>query len=248
MDKAIMHAHDLRKDFQMGEVTVHALQGVDLALQQGQFLAIMGPSGSGKSTLLHILSGLERPSAGVVELGSRSLTQMSDKDLTLLRRRKIGVVFQFFNLLPNLNAVENVALPLLLDGHPLAYSRERALQTLAWVGLDERVNHTPDRLSGGEQQRVALARALVFQPQLLLADEPTGNLDRASGEQVLILLKRACSSTGQTIVMVTHDPLAASFADRVVFLADGFIVDELSGGDLTPEIIIKVQARLQSRS
>ena len=246
MNPVILQARDLHKDFRMGEISVQALRGIDFRLRPGEFVAVMGPSGSGKSTLLHILAGLENPSGGTVTLGEREYSQLRDQELTLLRRREIGVVFQFFNLLSNLSALENVLLPLLLDGQPMQKSRDRAQQALAWVGLSDREQHTPDRLSGGEQQRAALARAMVFQPSLLLADEPTGNLDRASGENILRLLRRAADELGQTVVMVTHDPVAASYADRVVFLADGLVVHEIEGDEINPEAIIRVQVPLKN--
>jgi putative ABC transport system ATP-binding protein len=236
----LIEARQLHKVYPMGEVSVEALRGIDLAVPRGEFLAIMGPSGSGKSTLLHLLGGLEGISAGDVALDEKSLADLSERAVTLLRRRRIGVVFQFFNLLPTMSAEENVALPLLLDGRPWRECTARAGEALAWVGLADRAHHTPDRLSGGEQQRVALARALVIRPEVLLADEPTGNLDRAAGALVLDLLRRACDESGQTVVMVTHDPSAAARADRVVFLRDGRVVNELRGPGLTAESIAQV--------
>jgi putative ABC transport system ATP-binding protein len=245
MDKSSIQTHALKKDYPMGDDTVHALRGIALELQPGEFLAIMGPSGSGKSTLLHLLAGLDTPSDGRIEIGGRLISSMTDKDLTLLRRRKIGVIFQFFNLLPNLTALENVALPLLLDGKGRKTAHNAARGALTWVGLGDREKHTADRLSGGEQQRVALARAMVFEPELILADEPTGNLDRATGEQVLTLFRKAANESTQTIVMVTHDPLAAVHADRILFLADGRVVDELHSDHLTVDLITHAQANLQ---
>ena len=236
----LIEARQLHKVYPMGEVSVEALRGIDLAVARGEFLAIMGPSGSGKSTLLHLLGGLEGASAGDVALDEESLTDLGERAVTLLRRRRIGVVFQFFNLLPTMSAEENVALPLLLDGRPWRECKARAGEALAWVGLADRARHTPDRLSGGEQQRAALARALVIRPEVLLADEPTGNLDRAAGALVLDLLRRACDESGQTVVMVTHDPSAAARADRVVFLRDGRVVNELRGPGLTAESIAQV--------
>jgi len=229
----VIEARQLHKVYAMGEMSVAALRGVDLAVGRGEFLAIMGPSGSGKSTLLHLLGGLEGASAGEVALEESTLAELGERAMTVLRRRRIGVVFQFFNLLPTMTAEENVALPLLLDGRPWHECTGRAAEALAWVGLADRGHHTPDRLSGGEQQRVALARALVIHPQVLLADEPTGNLDRAAGTLVLDLLRRACDEAGRTVVMVTHDPSAAARADRVVFLRDGRVVNELRGPGLT---------------
>ncbi|OGO10085.1 MAG: hypothetical protein A2Z66_02450 [Chloroflexi bacterium RBG_13_66_10] len=242
----ILFAQDLQKRYPMGEVVVEALRGIDLTVRPGEFVAIMGPSGSGKSTLLHLLGGLEEASSGEVRLAERSLASLGERELTMLRRRKIGVVFQFFNLLPTMTAEENVALPLLLDGIPAREIDSRVAEALGWVGLRERARHTPDRLSGGEQQRIALARATVTGPDVILADEPTGNLDRASGAQVLDLLRRACDERGQTVLMVTHDPAAAARADRVVFLRDGRVIDEVRGPGLTSEAVVHAQARLGS--
>jgi putative ABC transport system ATP-binding protein len=207
----------------MGEVTVNALQGVDFGVEKGEFVAIMGPSGSGKSTLLHLLGGLDAPSDGEVMLGGRRLAHLSDDDITIVRRRQIGFIFQFFNLLPTLSAAENVALPLLIDGRSLDEYRLRIDELLTLVGLGDRQDHKPDQLSGGQQQRVAIARALVTDPVIVLADEPTGNLDSESGTEILQLLRRACDEKQQTIVMVTHDPKAAEYADRIVRLKDGFV-------------------------
>jgi putative ABC transport system ATP-binding protein len=223
----IIHTNSLSKQYQMGEVTVEALKGVDFIVQKGQFVAIMGPSGSGKSTLLHLLGGLDTASDGEVTLAGRRLAQLSDDEITIMRRRQVGFIFQFYNLLPTLSAAENVALPLLLDGAKFEDYEDKVRKLLRLVGLEERMHHKPDQLSGGEQQRVAIARALVTEPVIALADEPTGNLDSKSGKEVLRLLRRACDEKSQTIVMVTHDPCAASFADRVVFLRDGQMVHEL---------------------
>lgn len=223
----LLRTHELCKQYRLGEVTVDALRGVNLVVMRGQFVAIMGPSGSGKSTLMHLLGGLDFATSGEITLGEHTLTSLNDDALTLLRRRQIGFVFQFFNLLPTLTAAENVALPLMLDGRdPDAY-RAWIDDLLALVGLAERRDHRPHQLSGGEQQRAAVARALVMEPQLVLADEPTGNLDRASGEGILRALRRACDEKQQTIVMVTHDRHAAAFADRVIFFQDGRIMRDL---------------------
>jgi putative ABC transport system ATP-binding protein len=210
----------------MGETTIDALAEVDLLVEEGEFLAVMGPSGSGKSTLLHLLGGLDAPSDGEVILTGHRLSVMKDKDVTILRRRQVGFVFQFFNLMPTLSAEENIALPLLIDGQKLRDYQQRIDDLLELVGLAERRNHKPDQLSGGEQQRVAIARALVTEPTIVLADEPTGNLDSRVGDEVLRILRRACDERGQTIVMVTHDAKAASYADRIVFLKDGQIAGE----------------------
>jgi putative ABC transport system ATP-binding protein len=219
----ILQTIGLRKQYQMGEVTVEALRGVDFTVEKGEFVAIMGPSGSGKSTLLHLLGGLDAPSDGEVMLGGRRLAHLSDDDITIVRRRQVGFVFQFFNLLPTLSAAENVALPLLIDGRSLDEYRLRIDELLTLVGLGDRQDHKPDQLSGGQQQRVAIARALVTDPVIVLADEPTGNLDSESGDEILRLLRRACDEKQQTIVMVTHDPKAAEYADRIVQLKDGLI-------------------------
>ena len=205
---------------------VAALSGVTLSVEGGEFLAIMGPSGSGKSTLLYLLGGLDRPTSGKVWLRDTDLASLNDQALSRLRRKELDFVFQFYNLLPVLAARENVALPLILDGMPRAKALERANETLARIGLAERGTHRPAELSGGEQQRVALARALVTDPALVLADEPTGNLDSQAGDEVVQLLRRAVDDWGRTIIMVTHDPRIAAHADRIVFLRDGRIVDE----------------------
>jgi putative ABC transport system ATP-binding protein len=224
----ILAAHGLRRAYDLGEVTVTALAGVDLAIRRGELVAIMGPSGSGKSTLLHLLGGLDRPSGGSVVLDGQALEALDDDALTLVRRRRIGFIFQFFNLVPTLSAAENVALPLLIDGQAPDPAHIGGLFDL--VGLAARRDHRPAQLSGGEQQRVAIARAFVMRPALVLADEPTGNLDTRTGREILALLRRGANELGQTIVMVTHDPAAASYSDRVLFLRDGRLVDELAVG------------------
>ena len=209
-----------------GESAVHALRGVSLDVPAGQFTAVMGPSGSGKSTLMHLLAGLDTPTSGTVTVGGQDITSMSDKQLTKLRRKHIGFVFQSFNLLPTLTAEENILLPLSIAGRR---PERGALESLvARVGLEERRDHRPSELSGGQQQRVAIARALISHPTVLFADEPTGNLDSASGAGVLALLREAVELDGQTTVMVTHDPLAAAAADRVLFIADGRLVADLA--------------------
>ena len=224
---SILQVQSVRKRYQLGKVSVDALAGIDFGVNRGEFVAIMGPSGSGKSTLLHLLGGLDQPSEGEVTLAGKKLSLLNDDQITLVRRRSVGFIFQFYNLVPTLTAEENIALPLLIDGkHPADY-RSRIDQLLALVGLTDRKNHKPDQLSGGQQQRVAIARAFVTQPSIVLADEPTGNLDSRSGQEILNLLRRSCDEMGQTIVMVTHDTKAASYADRVVFLKDGRIVDQL---------------------
>jgi putative ABC transport system ATP-binding protein len=233
-------AVDAVKAYGTGEAQVRALDGVTVAFDRGRFTAIMGPSGSGKSTLLHCLAGLDTLTAGDVLLGDRSLVGLKDKDLTLLRRDRMGFVFQAFNLLPTLTAAENIRLPLDLAGRPL--DRAWFDTVVAAVGLAERLEHTPAQLSGGQQQRVAAARALVTRPEIVFADEPTGALDSRSGADLLAFLRRAVDEFGQTIVMVTHDPVAAAHADRVVFLADGRIRDELSAP--TTDTVLEAMKRL----
>ena len=216
----------LTKTYGKGEASVQALRGVDLAVRQGELLAIMGPSGSGKSTLLYLLGDIEQPSLGKILLEGRDMAILDDDQRTLIRRRRIGFIFQSFNLLPAFTAAENVAIPLLLDGVPAAQRRRRAEAMLALVGMSHRHDHLPTTLSGGEQQRVAIARALVIEPAILLADEPTGNLDTANGQQVTALLRKLATEQRQTIVMVTHDPTVAAHADRIVRLRDGLIENE----------------------
>jgi putative ABC transport system ATP-binding protein len=220
-------AHNLTRRYGDGDSAVEAVRAVSLEVPAGQFTAIMGPSGSGKSTLMHLLAGLDRPTEGTVEIAGEDITAMGDKQLTLLRRKHIGFVFQAFNLVPTLNAEENVTLPLSIAGRKL--DRGWIDSVISRVGLDDRRSHRPAELSGGQQQRVAVARALVAEPTVLFADEPTGNLDSKSSAEVLQLLRDAVSAYGQTTVMVTHDAHAASTADRVVFIADGEIVSDVSG-------------------
>jgi putative ABC transport system ATP-binding protein len=237
----------LRKQYQMGEVTVDALRGVDFVVQQGEFVAVMGPSGSGKSTLLHLMGGLDTPTDGDIALGGKRLAHLSDDDITIVRRRQVGFIFQFFNLLPTLSAAENVALPLLIDGKRIEDYEARVDDLLDMVGLADRKHHRPDQLSGGQQQRVAIARAFVTEPRIVLADEPTGNLDSKSGTTVLEMLRKTCKDLSATVVMVTHDPRAASYADRVVFLQDGRFVRELLPSDdgLSTQEIMDVMAELE---
>ncbi|MBO2451542.1 ABC transporter ATP-binding protein [Actinomadura barringtoniae] len=217
-------ATEVTKVYGSGDAAVHALRGVSVGFARGAFTAIMGPSGSGKSTLMHCLAGLDTVSAGRVQLGDAEITQLGDKQLTLLRRDRVGFIFQAFNLLPTLNAEQNILLPLELAGRKP--DRQWFDQVVDVVGLRDRLSHRPNELSGGQQQRVACARALVCRPQVIFADEPTGNLDSRSSAEVLSFLRSSVREMGQTIVMVTHDPVAASYADRVVFLRDGQIVTE----------------------
>jgi putative ABC transport system ATP-binding protein len=212
-------ADNLVRRYGEGDSAVEAVAGVSLEVPAGQFTAIMGPSGSGKSTLMHLLAGLDRPTEGSVEIGGQDITTMGDKKLTLLRRKHIGFVFQAFNLVPTLSAVENVTLPLSIAGRKI--DKRWVDLIIEQVGLEERRSHRPAQLSGGQQQRVAVARALVAEPTVLFADEPTGNLDSKSSTEVIELLRDAASAYGQTIVMVTHDAKAAEAADRVIYLADG---------------------------
>jgi len=222
---------DLRMTYGAGAAATRALDGVDLVLSRGEFVAIMGPSGSGKSTLLHIVGALETPTGGHVEIAGRRLDGMGERELTALRRDHIGFVFQFFNLLPSLTALENVLLPALIARRLDRAHRERGRALLDRVGLGERAEHVPSELSGGEQQRVSIARAVLMSPELLLADEPTGNLDSRAGAEVLRLLRELNRDEGNTVAMVTHDPAAAAIADRIVFLRDGHVAGEVSGGD-----------------
>ena len=223
---AVVVARDLARRYGAGDTAVDALRGVSLEIAEGELTAVMGPSGSGKSTLMHILAGLDQPTAGTVEIAGKDITALNDDDLTKLRREHIGFVFQFFNLLPMLSAEENVALPLSIAGKKP--DRAWLAELLEDVGLTERRSHRPSELSGGQQQRVAIARALVSRPTVLFADEPTGNLDSATSSEILELLRRSVKSRGQTTVMVTHDPRAATIADRILFIADGVVVRELT--------------------
>ncbi len=236
----VLAARALAKEYRMGQRSVTALAGVDFTVERGEFVAIMGPSGSGKSTLLHLIGGLDKPSAGDVTLAGQELAGLDDTAVTLLRRRNIGFVFQFYNLLPTLTAEENICLPLLIDGKDLRPYQERLSQLLHLVGLEDRRHHRPEQLSGGEQQRVALVRALITEPAILLADEPTGNLDSKTGLVIMELLRRLCDALTQTIVLVTHDPRTASYANRVVFLRDGRIAHELH---IAPEVPLQQNLR-----
>jgi putative ABC transport system ATP-binding protein len=202
------------------------LNTINLSVEEGEFLAIMGPSGSGKSTLLYLLGGLDRPTSGKVWLKDADMSALNDDDLSRLRRTSLGFVFQFFNLVPVLSAQENVAMPLILDGVSRAEALKRANEALAQVGLADRSTHRPSELSGGQQQRAALARALVAKPAVVLADEPTGNLDSRSSDEVVQMLRQTVDKRGQTMILVTHDPRVAAYADRIVFLKDGKIVDD----------------------
>ncbi|MFZ5818065.1 MAG: ABC transporter ATP-binding protein [Bacillota bacterium] len=232
MTDAVLHLEQVSKEFRRGSIVVRAVDGVSLTVTAGEFVAIMGKSGSGKSTLLHLISGLQRPTSGRVELLGQDLAALSDDQLTLLRRHRLGFVFQFFNLLPTLSALENVSLPLLIARVTSGEAERRARAALEQVGLADRAQHRPDELSGGQMQRVAIARALVTEPPVLLADEPTGNLDTLAGEEILLLLKRMQTERGQTVLMVTHDPKAAAYGDRLITMRDGRIVEDLRTGGM----------------
>jgi putative ABC transport system ATP-binding protein len=223
---SIISTQDLTKIFGSGATAVTALDRVNLSVNTGEFVAIMGPSGCGKSTLLHLIGGLDRPTRGEVIIEGTSIASMDDDRLTELRRRKIGFIFQFFNLIPVLNALENSALPLTLDGVKPAEAQKKAKEWLARFGLSDRLTSRPDQLSGGQQQRVAIARALAAEPSLVLADEPTGNLDTRAGDEIASLLRDVAKQYGRTVLMVSHDPRIAAYADRIIFLKDGNIVDE----------------------
>ncbi|HEX8581489.1 MAG TPA: ABC transporter ATP-binding protein [Acidimicrobiales bacterium] len=227
-------ATDLTKVYGTGATAVRALDGVSVAFERGRFTAIMGPSGSGKSTLMHILAGLDRPTAGRVTVAGVDLGGLDDKAMTVLRRDQVGFVFQAYNLVPTLTAGENITLPLALAGRDP--DRGWVDSVVGAVGLGDRLHHRPAELSGGQQQRVAVARALASRPAIIFADEPTGNLDSRASAEILGFMRRAVAELGQTIVMVTHDPVAAGYADRIVFLADGRIVDEMA--DPTAERVL----------
>lgn len=236
---AIVQTENLTKIYGTGETAVTALAGINLTLAAAELVAVMGPSGCGKSTLLHLLGGLDRPTEGRVWLNGQELARLDDNALTELRRRQLGFVFQFFNLIPVLTALENTALPLILDGVRPAEAQARAAQWLERMGLGDRLHNRPDQLSGGQQQRVAIARALVAEPALILADEPTGNLDSRAGDEIASLLRQITATWGRSVMMVTHDPRIAAYADRIIFLKDGQIVDQtrLSGAEGTVQAV-----------
>ena len=236
----VVKANEVTRRYGSGETAVEALRGVTLGVEAGKLTAVMGPSGSGKSTLMHILAGLDHPTSGTVELDGTEITNLDDNDLTKLRRRSIGFVFQFFNLLPMLTAEENVLLPLSISGEKPDPAWIKELHEN--VGLAKRASHRPAELSGGEQQRVAIARALVSRPTVMFADEPTGNLDSRTSGEILELLRNSVESYGQTTVMVTHDSRAAAIADRILFLGDGLIVRELGRTD--PDQVLAAMAEI----
>ena len=235
-------AVDVSKTYGEGEAEVRALCTVSMEVAQGEFVAVMGPSGSGKSTLMHLLAGLDRPTEGNVYIGGENVTTMKDKELTMLRRKRVGFIFQAFNLIPQLTAEENIVLPLSLAGEKANGNLDSLLDQ---VGLSDRRKHKPTELSGGQQQRVAVARALITEPAVVFADEPTGNLDSKSSDDILSLLRKAADERNQTTVMVTHEAHAAAYADRVVFLADGKIVSELT--DPTEESVLEAIKEVAAR-
>jgi len=222
----IVKTEQLTKIYGEGDTAIAAVDGINLTIKAGEFLAVMGPSGCGKSTLLHLIGSLDRPSSGKVILDGKDVSTLDDNHVTEFRRQNVGFIFQFFNLIPVLSALENASLPLVLDGVKPAEAKKRATEWLSRVGLKDRMDHRPDELSGGQQQRVAIARALVHDPALILADEPTGNLDSRSSDELAILLRTIVDDFDRTVLIVTHDPRIAAAADRIVFLKDGSIVDE----------------------
>jgi putative ABC transport system ATP-binding protein len=240
-DGPVVTASDVTRRYGQGETAVDALRGVSLEVERARLTAVMGPSGSGKSTLMHILAGLDKPTSGSVTVAGEEITTMNDNALTHLRRNHIGFVFQFYNLLPMLNAEENVKLPLSVAGSDVDDAWFNELMTK--VGLEKRLKHRPTELSGGQQQRVAVARSLVSRPTVIFADEPTGNLDSRSSSEILALLRDCCDSYGQTIVMVTHDPRAAAIADRILYIADGDIVLDQRGA--TAAEVLKTMNELE---
>jgi putative ABC transport system ATP-binding protein len=242
-DGAVVAAREVTRRYGEGDTAVDALRGVSLDVARGELTAVMGPSGSGKSTLMHILAGLDRPTSGEVLIDGTSIGRLGDTELTKLRRKHIGFVFQFFNLLPMLTAEENITLPLSIAGEKA--EREWFETLVGQVGLADRLSHRPAELSGGQQQRVAIARALVSRPTVVFADEPTGNLDSTTSEEILHLMRASVDDFGQTTVMVTHDPRAAAIADRILFLADGLVVRELGRSD--PAEVLAVMNELNVR-
>lgn len=236
----VLKTNNLRKEYRMGDHLVLALDGVDFKVEKGEFIAIMGPSGSGKSTLLHLLGGLDSPSEGEVNLAGQALSQLTEYQATLARRHNVGFVFQFFNLLPTLTAEENILLPLIIDGRNPKKYEEWLGELLSLVGLLDRKSHKPDQLSGGEQQRVAIARALITKPAILLADEPTGNLDSKTGTAIMELIRKTSLELDQTVILVTHDPKAATYAQKVIFLRDGKIIQAYE-----PDSTLQIEERLR---
>jgi len=243
---AIIEVNQLTKVYGSGDTAVKALDGVSLTIDAGKLVAVMGPSGCGKSTLLHLIGGLDRPTSGTVLIEGRDISRMKDDELTTLRRQKMGFIFQFFNLIPVLTAEENTALPLILDG----VKQQKAAGVAAdWLGknkLADRIHHRPDELSGGQQQRVAIARAMVSDPVIILADEPTGNLDTRSSDEIASSLRQLVTDYGRTVLMVTHDPRIAAYADRIIFLKDGRIVDDNLMDSEDPENSRKLKEKVEA--
>lgn len=222
----IIEVTDLNKSFKLGDNSVEVLKDINLYIQKGEFVSIMGPSGSGKSTLLYLLGGLDMPTSGSVKLSGKELSEMKDKEQSIMRRRDIGFVFQFYNLVPNLNVEENIMLPVLLDGKKLKNYKKELNSILEIVGLEDRRKHTPKELSGGQQQRVAIARALINNPEVILADEPIGNLDSKTGMEIMELFKKINKEKKKTIIQVTHSAEAAKFSSRIVYVRDGMVVEQ----------------------
>ncbi|MFW6269354.1 MAG: ABC transporter ATP-binding protein [Bacillota bacterium] len=220
----ILKTYDLTKVYGTGDTSVEALKKTNLEIEEGEFVAIVGPSGSGKSTLLHLLGGLDKPTAGRVNIDGIDIYSLPDRDLSIFRRRKLGFIFQFYNLVPVLSAEENITLPLLLDNRKI--NKDYIEELLTMLGITDRKNHLPDALSGGQKQRVAIGRALANKPAIILADEPTGNLDTKTGNEVLDLFRLSCKKYHQTLIMITHDPLVAKKADRTIHLKDGVILND----------------------
>lgn len=224
--KNVIEAKELNKTFKLGKMDVEVLKNINIDIKEGEFVSIMGPSGSGKSTLLYLLGGLDKPTSGSVKIAGKELSTMNDKQQSIMRRRDVGFVFQFYNLIPNLNVEENVMLPILLDGKKVKNYKDRLENILDTVGLTERRKHTPRELSGGQQQRVAIARALINEPDVILADEPIGNLDSKTGTEVMELLRKINIEQGKTIVQVTHSAEAAKYGQRIIYVKDGKVVEE----------------------
>ena len=235
-DESVVAAYELRRRYGEGDTAVDALRGVSLEVAEGNLTAVMGPSGSGKSTLMHILAGLDKPTVGEVSIAGTKISNLNDTELTGLRRQHIGFIFQFFNLLPMLNAEENVVLPLAIAG--VKPDKKWVAELMGKIGLENRRDHRPSELSGGQQQRVAIGRALVSKPTIVFADEPTGNLDSKTSGEILDLMRDSVDTYGQTTVMVTHDPRAAAIADRILFLADGLIVKDLGRSEAREVIAV----------
>ncbi len=235
----LLKIQNVKKTYSHGDQSLDALVNISLEVDAGQFVSIMGPSGSGKSTLLHLMGGLDKPSSGRVIINDQAIESLTDDEVSRFRRRSLGFIFQFFNLLPNLTALENVALPRLLDNIPMKEIEPRARELLKMMNLEKRMNHRPNQLSGGEMQRVAIARALVSKPLLILADEPTGNLDSKTGKSILTLLSSLASEQGQTVIMVTHDINAAAYGSRVIGLRDGSVEYDRSVHQPEPKPMIQ---------